>query len=190
MSEIFFSHILAASENNVIGVANDLPWSLPKDMEFFKNSTKGHVMIMGRKTFDSFLGRLLPKREHIVITRDPENYLKEFQKKYSAQFAEDKFSTSFNRSVHLVKTLEEAYAKAKTLQEERHYPNEVFIIGGGEIYKQSLKDVKKIYLTRIYKTFLGDTLYPELPTNEFKITSERPEKENGISYTFFTYERK
>lgn len=189
MSKIYYSHILAASENNVIGVANDLPWSLPKDMEYFKNTTRDHILIMGRKTFDSFQGRLLPKREHIVITRDPESYLKEFKEKYKDSFKSEKFQTQFNENVFFVTDLDLAFNLSKELHKKRLRPDEVFIIGGGEIYKQSLKDVKKIYLTRIHKIYRGDTLYPELPTDQFKIISERPEQEGDVKYTYYIYER-
>lgn len=186
---VFYSHILAASENNVIGVANDLPWSLPKDMEFFRSTTKGHILIMGRKTFDSFHGRLLPKREHIVITRDPAAYVIEFKKKYTDLFQDPKFVSSFEQNAFFVKSLEEAYQLAEKHQLEKKYPAEIFIIGGGEIYKQSLQDTKRIYLTRIHKEFQGDTKYPVLPANQFRVLSEKNERDGDISYTFFLYER-
>lgn len=186
---VFYSHILAASENNVIGVANDLPWALPKDMEFFKSTTKGHIIIMGRKTFDSFHGRLLPKREHIVITRDPSAYLTEFKKKYAELFQDAKFVNSFEQNVFFVQSLQEAYEIAEQHQIEKNYPAEIFIIGGGEIYKQSLQDVKRIYLTRIHKDFQGDTKYPVLPSQQFRVISEKKESDGDISYTFFLYER-
>lgn len=165
---MILSHIVAVSENNAIGVKNGLPWNIPEDLKFFKDKTLNSVIIMGRKTYES-LGRPLPKRTHIVIskTSQPED---------------------FPSGVHLVSSIEEAIKVAKTLGHEKHL-QEIFIVGGGEIYKQSLKFVDKIYLTRIHTEVDADAFYPEIPTSQFKIAEERPSKDDNYSYTFVEYIR-
>lgn len=163
---MILTHIAAMSQNRVIGAANSLPWSLPEDMKFFRETTKGHIMIMGRKTFDSIGAKPLPQRYHIVITR------------------QDLQST--NPLVKYVKTLAEAIEVAKPLTAQ--WGEEVFIVGGGEIYKQSLNVTDKIYLTMIYQNFEGDTLYPEIPSNfELVAKSDRTEP---VPFSFLTYQKK
>ncbi|MFP5520161.1 MAG: dihydrofolate reductase [Bdellovibrionia bacterium] len=168
---MILSHIAACAKNRVIGVEGDLPWNLPEDMKFFREKTKGHIMIMGRKTFDSFKGRPLPKRVHIVISR----------KTMELQFNPDPTSP-----VHLVNSIEDAIALAKKLQTE--WPEEVFIIGGGEIYKQTLPFTNRIYLTIIEKEFAGDTTYPELDQSQFKLTN-KVTREEPLVFSFNTFER-
>lgn len=161
------AHIVAASENNVIGVQNDLPWSLPEDMKFFRDKTKGRALIMGRKTFES-VGHPLPHRLNVVVTR---------QKDY----------TSSAQNVVVVPDLAAALSHCESVQNK--YGDEVFIIGGGEIFKQSLPMVDIIYLTRIHKKFEGDIYYPELPKDQF-VEVERRERFEPIPFTFLTYTRK
>jgi dihydrofolate reductase len=162
---MILSHITAMAKNRVIGVNNTLPWELPEDMKFFRTKTKGHVMIMGRKTFES-LGGPLPGRFHIIITRQPDY-------KYD------------HPQVKNVSSILEAVALAKTLLPD--WPEEVFIIGGGEIYKESLPVTNRVYLTIIDKEFAGDALYPELP-NCFQMV-ERKEVPGEIPFAFTTWER-
>lgn len=169
---MILTHIVACSENHVIGSQGDLPeWNLAEDMQFFKDTTKGHVMIMGRKTFDSFKGRALPNRYHIVITRDPAKY---------------KFESTAKSPVVFVASLQEAIEAARPLTAQ--WGEEVFIIGGGEIYKQSLEQnqVDKIYLTLIHREFQGDTFYPKIDSNVFKLIHRR-DVETPISFSFLTY---
>lgn len=161
------SHIVAASENNVIGNNGDLPWRLKEDMKFFMEKTTGHIIIAGRKTFESFPKKKpLPNRLNIVITR---------QKDYKPE------------GVEVCTSLEEAIKLADTKHSE--YNDEVFIIGGGEIYKQSIDIVDKIYLTRINKRIEGDTKYPAIDESKFKLTSQSDRTE-PISFSFLTYEKK
>ncbi|WP_413559965.1 dihydrofolate reductase [Bdellovibrio sp. HCB209] len=171
---MILTHIVACSENHVIGTQGGLPWDLPEDMKFFKDTTKGHIMIMGRKTFDSFNGRALPNRYHIVITRDP---------------SKQKFESTEKSPVVYVASLEEAVAHAKPLTEK--WGEEVFIIGGGEIYKQAIekKLTDKIYLTLIHREFPGDTYYPQIDQNVFKLTQRR-DVELPIPFSFLTYMKK
>lgn len=163
---MILSQILAATKNDVIGVSGTLPWDIPEDMQYFKDTTKGHIMIMGRKTFDSFKGPL-PKRFHIVISRQD--------------------IRSEHPSVIYVKNFEEAL-KAASLQTEK-YPGEVFIVGGGEIYKQTLPQTNKVYLTRIHMEVAGDTKYSGFNESEFKLISKKESRNDHVSYDFLVYQR-
>lgn len=165
---ITLSHIVAVSENNAIGFGNDLPWSIPEDLKFFKEKTLNSIIIMGRKTYDS-IGRPLPKRTTIVISRTASQ-------------------SQFPKEVLVVPSLEEALEKAVSLAEKKNL-KEIFITGGGEIYKQSLNKADRIYLTKVHRIVKGDVFYPEFNLKDFKIISERPSKDDKNSYTFYEYER-
>lgn len=166
---MILSHIVAVSNNHGIGVSNDLPWNIPEDLKFFKDKTLNSVMIMGRKTYDS-IGRPLPKRTTIVVSRT----------------ATEK---DFASGVYVCKSIDEAVELAKKLAKEKAL-KEIFIVGGGEIYKQSLNLVDKVYLTKIDTEVKADAYYPEINKENFKIVSERPSKDDKYSYTFYEYERK
>lgn len=162
------SIIVAKSNNNVIGKNNSLIWSLPADMKFFKEKTTGHCIITGRKNYESIPKKFrpLPNRTNIVITR---------QKDYSAPGA------------IVVDSIEKAIQKAKETDD-----NEIFIIGGAEIYKQSLHLVDRIYLTQIHHTFEGDTFFPELKSNEWKETNRTKgivDDKNKYEHDFFIFEK-
>lgn len=159
------SQISAMAKNRVIGLNNNLPWNLPEDMKFFREKTKGHIMIMGRKTFES-LGTPLPGRFHIIITR---------QKDYKYE----------HPHVLVVDSLESAIGAAQNLLST--WPAEVFIIGGGEIYKESLSVTNKIYLTIIDREFQGDAYYPLLP-DCFQMV-EKKEIPGELPFAFTTWER-
>jgi dihydrofolate reductase len=128
------SIICAMSENRAIGKDNKLLWDIPEDLKFFRETTLNHPIIMGRKTFES-IGRALPKRTNIVITRNPA---------YQAD------------GITTVKNLEEAISFAKKEEEE-----EIFIIGGGQIYKEALNYADTLYLTIVKGSFEADTFFPE-----------------------------
>src|SRR5438105_4996918 len=123
---MLISLIAAVSKNLVLGKNNQLPWRLPPDSQYFREKTTGHVVIMGRKTYES-MGKPLPNRTNIVVTRN---------KNFSAP------------QTIVVPSLEEAVQKAKDLGE-----SEAFIVGGGQIYTQSLPLADKLYLTIIDKDF-------------------------------------
>lgn len=159
------SHIVAAAENGVIGVDNGLPWNIPEDTKFFRDKTKGHIVIMGRKTYDS-MGKALPNRLNIVITR---------QKGYTLPDAK------------VVSSLEESIKLAKA--ELKNWPEEVFIIGGGQIYEESLPITDIVYLTRIHGDYSGSAKYPALDPKKFK-EIHRLERKGTPDYTFLTYEHK
>lgn len=157
------SMIVAADENNVIGKDNQLIWHLPDDLKFFKAKTSGHAIIMGRNTFES-VGKPLPKRTNIIITRD-ENYSAE--------------------GCVVVHSLEDALEKAHEVD-----PNP-FIVGGEQIYRLGLPIADRVYLTRIHHTFEGDRHFPELNGEWKEVESvEHPSNEkHAHSFTFKTYEK-
>lgn len=146
---MILSQIVAVDRKNGIGKNNDLLVKIPEDLKHFKETTQGKILIMGRKTFDS-LGRVLPKRFHIVISRQK---LK-----------------SENPLVCYVSSLDEAIQRAEELISE--WPKEVFILGGGEIFKQSLPKTDRIYLTQIDETFDADTFYPFVDWNQFELIQD------------------
>ncbi len=159
--------IVAAAENNAIGLGNKLIWHLSDDLKRFKALTSGHHIIMGRKTFESF-PKPLPNRTHVVITR---------QKDYKAP-----------EGVIIVHSLEDAIDAAKS-------DKQPFIIGGGQIYKQALSAnlVDKIELTRVHEDFEADAFFPELDTSSWKETSNvfnKKDAEHDHEFSFITYERK
>lgn len=160
------SHIVAISKNRVIGKDNKLPWHIPEDLKFFREKTKDHILIMGRKTFDS-LGGPLPKRLHIVISRQHRN--------------------SDNPRVIYVNSLQDALSEARKAGPQ--WPKEIFIAGGGEIYSQSLSVTDKIYMTVIDQTIEGDTFYPEINMAEFDLV-DRADRDAPVKFSFQTFARK
>lgn len=160
------SQIAAASTNNVIGLQNRLPWNMPKDMAYFKNTTWGHFIITGRKNYEAE-GRALPGRKNIILTRN---------KNFTAADAT------------VVHDLETAIAIAIDGDEE-----ELFIVGGEEIYRLALPFTHRIYLTRIHAIIEGDTFYPEIDPEIWKEVSRVEHKKdtlNPYDYDFLVFERK
>lgn len=165
------SLIVAKSENNVIGVNGDLPWHLPDDMRFFKKTTSGHHVIMGRKNYDSIPEKYRPlsNRTNIVLSRNKE--LK----------AEGCISMS---------SIEEALNLAK-----KNNDTEPFIIGGGQIYKLALENklVNKMYITQVGCNINGDVFFPEVDYSEWSLVSEyfHPKDEkHEYSFIIFVYKKK
>lgn len=161
--------IAAAAENNALGKDNDLLWHLPEDFKRFKQITSGHYIIMGRKTFESF-PKPLPNRTHIIITR---------QKEYLVEGC----LVGGGLVVH---SLEEALEIAPQNEE-------VFIIGGAQIYKQALPFADKIDLTRVHIELDADAFFPEFNTSEWNLVfSEKHFKDEKHQYdfTFETYIKK
>lgn len=158
------SIIAAVAKNNVIGNENKLLWNIPLDMKFFRNTTNGHPIIMGRKTFLS-IGRALPNRRNIVITRD-ENF----------SYPDVEVFHSIDGIVSIFKNSNE----------------EAFVIGGADIYKQFMPIVDKLYITHVDEEFNGDTTFPEIENTIWKKESEnKVEKgeENPYSINFTVYTR-
>jgi dihydrofolate reductase len=158
------SLIVAMSENRVIGRDKDLPWHIPEDLKYFKKVTKGHPMIMGRKTFES-IGRPLPQRRNIVLTR---------QEGFQLQGAE------------VFKSFDEALS---VLRSELPPGAEVFVIGGEEIFRLALPLADKIYLTLVHDEFEGDAFFPEFDESKF-IQSDLGTGVGELPHTYFTFERK
>ncbi len=153
--------IAAAAENNALGKDNDLVWHLPDDFKRFKQITSGHYIIMGRKTFESF-PKPLPNRTHVIITR---------QKDYKAD------------GCIVVNSLDEAIAACPQGEE-------VFVIGGGEIYKQSIGRADKIELTRVHTTVEADAFFPSIDNSKFKLVNEEyhpKDEKHEFDYTYKTY---
>lgn len=160
------SIIVAISENNVIGKDNALLWRLSDDMQFFKRTTTGHHIIMGRKTFDSLGKRLLPNRTSIVITRNSDYEMPE--------------------GGIVAHSVEDAIAKVTN-------ETEAFIIGGEQIYKASLSFADTLYVTRVHHSFEGDAYFPEIDMNQWKLVSEEhhtADEKNEYDYSFQTFVRK
>jgi len=156
--------IAAVSINNVIGNNNKLIWKLSNDLKRFKNLTTNHSVIMGRKTFES-LPNPLPDRNNIVITRDT-NYSKP--------------------NIQVCSSIENAINLTKT-------DTQPFIIGGGEIYTQTINIVDKIELTRVHEEFDGDAYFPEIPLDIFELINEEnynSDLENEFDYSYLTYKKR
>lgn len=167
---MIISQIVAIGENYAIGKDNQLLWHYPEDLQYFKTKTLNKVMIMGRKTFDS-LGKPLPKRHHIVISRRPP----------AAEYLN-------HPRVQFVTTLAEALELAKSAHSKIiPPPDDIMIVGGAEIYKLSLDITDRIYLTRINKSYDGDTFYPQNFQGKFKLSScQKSTVHPEITYEIWT----
>lgn len=156
--------IAAVSRNRVIGKDGDLPWHLPADFRFFKRTTTGHPLVMGRKTFES-LGGALPNRTNIVVTRT---------KDYGGD------------GIRVARSLDEGIAMGRELD------SEVFIGGGEAIFRDALPKADRMILTWIDEEFEGDTFFPEFDSKEWREVSREehePDEKNRWPYAFVVYER-
>lgn len=159
------SAVLAMSENRVIGKNNQLPWRLPADLKHFKAITTGHPILMGRKTYES-IGRPLPNRTNIILTHNP---------LFQAP------------GCIVVTSVDEAIRDASLENKE-----EIFVIGGAEIYKLLLPVTQRIYLTIVHHQFEGDAYFPELVEGAWKEVEKiehRADGENAYDYSFLRLER-
>ena len=158
--------IVACSKNRAIGRDNQIPWYLPADLRFFKEKTSGHHILMGRKTYES-IGRPLPRRTNIIITR---------QADYKAE------------GCVVLSSLLEGVEYAK-----KHGESELFIIGGGEIYRQALPVCSKIYYTEVDTEIVdANVFFPKLEASNWKLSLEKPhekDEHNPHAYVFKLYER-
>ena len=165
---MIISLIAAVSENNVIGKDNKLPWHLPTDMKYFRDTTMGHCVIMGRKNYDSIplKYRPLDGRTNIVVTR---------KKDFKAD------------GCIVVNSIEDALNECKKKNE-----TEVFIIGGADIYNQTIGLADRIHYTKIQHAFDGDAFFPILKTVEWKLVSKKdiaPDAKNKFPFSFCVYEK-
>lgn len=160
------SFIVAMDRNNVIGIkdGNKMPWHLPRDLQYFKARTLNHTIVMGRKTFES-LGRVLPHRKHIVLTKSEKTFPEE---------------------------VEVVHDMSIWIKEAKHIDEEVFIIGGGTIFEQLLPYIDKLYITMIDDVFEGDVFFPEIDEEWVEVSREKGVKDerNPHDYYFLQYIRK
>ena len=159
------SAIVAIAKNNVIGINNGIPWYLPADLKYFKKTTLDHHIIMGRKSYES-IGRPLPRRTNVIVTRDP-------------------FYLASNCLV--VHSVEEGLQLALDNNED-----EAFIIGGGEIYHLAMPYVDRLYLTEVDLEVDGAVYFPEIDFSEWELISEavhEPDEKNEMGYVFKVLDR-
>ncbi len=158
------SIIVAIASNNAIGKDNDLLWHISKDLLRFKEITKGHYIVMGKRTYYSLPVRPLPNRTSLIITDIANEVIDNCLMAYSIEDAVNKMDTS----------------------------NENFIIGGGSIYKQFMPLANKLYITRVHKDFEADTFFPDISLNEWELISQEnitDDPQNNFFYTFEIYSR-
>ena len=160
------SLLVAASANNAIGKDNQLLWNLPNDMKFFKDTTWGMPVVMGRKTYES-MDKPLTGRINVVITRQP----------------------GWNAEGTVVSgNLDDAIKKAAETN-----CKEIFIIGGGEIFKLAIEIADKIYMTRVHANFDGDTFFPEIDENKWELVANQDfqaDEKHKFAYSFQTWLKK
>src|SRR5690625_1736438 len=160
------SFIVSMDKNNVIGSNNELPWHLPKDLQFFKETTIGHTIVMGRKTFES-IGRVLPERNHIILTKNEK--------------------LSFPNEVEVFHNIEDVIKLSKELGDE-----ELFVIVGGHIFTQFLPYADRLYITLIDEEFNGDAFFPSIAPQDWKLISKvkgDKDHKNPYDYYFIQYDR-
>lgn len=157
------SIIAAVAENNAIGFKNQLIWHLPADLQFFKKTTLNNTIIMGRKTFDS-IGKALPKRKNIVISRN---------------------TSLIAPGCTIVANLKEAIAQADS--------EEIFIVGGANIYNQSMEIADQLYITKVHDQFEADTFFPEIDSKIWEEISREDhfkDEKHAFDFSFIIYQKK
>lgn len=160
---MILSLIVAMDEQGVIGIDNGLPWRLSADLKNFKNVTMGKPVVMGRKTYES-IGKPLPGRDNIIITRD---------------------STYQAEGCRVLNSLDEMYERCVDIPE-------VIVIGGAELYRQTLNKAERLYLTRVHTKVNGDTWFPEFDRDEWKEVERREfaaDDSNEYGFSFVVLER-
>ncbi len=161
-------HVVAMDQQHCIGKDNDLPWHISADLKHFKEITQGGVIVMGRKTLES-MGRALPKRVNWVITRDTD------------------WSFEGTKVAH---TIEDALNQAVADVKASEKPESIYIIGGGEIFKQTMSIADRLELTHVELDVQGHAFYPEIPAEFKKVFSEQHiDDKTGIAFEFATYRK-
>lgn len=161
-------HVVAMDQKNCIGQGNDLPWHISADLKHFKEITQGGVVVMGRKTLES-MGRTLPKRVNWVITRD--------------------LNWNFD-GTKIAHSIDDALTQAIADVQASEKPSSIFIIGGGEIFKQTLNIADRLELTHVELDVQGDAHYPTIPNEFKKVASESHlDDKTGIAFEFATYRK-
>lgn len=167
--DLIISHVVAMSNNRVIGVNNDLPWSLKDDLAHFKEYTTEKIIVMGRKTFES-IGRPLPNRVNYVISSTLEDV----------------------EGVSIFTNLEDAIEAAKAYNLDKNIANEVAIIGGGYLFRDSIHSFNKLVLTRVNCSIDGDVYYPKIDFNNWELVSSKKflkNKDNQYDFAVETYRK-
>lgn len=165
------SILVAMAKNNVIGQDNALPWHLPEDLKHFKTLTMGHPIIMGRRTYES-IGKPLPGRTNIIVTR---------QKGFHAP------------GIVVVNSIDDALVCGKNVEQASGGDQECFVIGGAELYRQTIQICQRMYITEIQQVFQGDTAFPVFDRNEWQETVREAYTGGGktnLSYHFVIFDRK
>ncbi len=192
MSEIILASIVATAKNNTIGKDNSMIWHIPDDLKHFKRTTLGKPIIMGRKSYES-LGKALPGRPNIIISRRPETLNEIAPTQVFKDMETDTTTTAQATPIHHVKSIEESIELAKSIAKNTG-ADEIFITGGGEIYRQTLPITQRLYITILDRDYDGDTYFPEINWNEWTIEKEEKHNENKEknrpAFTFYTLERK
>ncbi len=171
MKKIKTSIIVAMAENRCIGKDNRMPWHISNDLKRFKALTTGHPVIMGRKTFDSILGYLnkpLPERENIVISRT---------------------NTQNDFNTPIFSDIVSSINHAKKIA-DRDNVDEIFIIGGAQIYTQSLDQADRLHLTLVHRSVDGDAFFPEFNTDQWQEITREDHMDHDPPYSFVTLDRK
>ncbi len=167
MKTVTVSAIVAVAENGVVGRDNTLPWHLPEDLKYFKRVTLGKPIVMGRKTFQS-IGRPLPGRRNIVVSRDP-------------GFAPEGVETALSLAAAL------ALAAGREGEVE-----EVMVIGGAQIYREAMSQVNRLYVTEVHAELEGDAYFPEIDWSDWREESRERHEAcdlNPYPYSFVVYSR-
>lgn len=162
------SLIAAVAQNRAIGKDQQLLWHLPEDMRYFRETTRGKTVIMGRKTWESLPDafRPLPGRRNIVVTRNPH---------YLATGAE----------------LADSLIEALDIANEKNSDEEIFVIGGAELYRQALPLAQRLYLTELAESYAGDAFFPEFSEREWKELSRNAQRSaSGLAFAFVVYQRR
>lgn len=163
---MIISAIVAASQNGIIGIDNQIPWHLPADLKYFRKITSGHHVMMGRKCFES-IGKPLPGRTNLVLTRNLD---------YSSE------------GIKIIHSVDEGIQLAKANGEE-----ELFIIGGADVYKATLGLIDKLYFNTVHANFEGDTHWPEMDWKSWRLIStefHEPDEKNFYPYSFSVFEKR
>ncbi len=166
---ITISHVVALSNNNVIGVDNNLPWNLKTDLAHFKDYTTNKIIVMGRKTFES-IGRPLPNRKNLIVS----NTLNEI------------------KGAYIYKSTEEAIKNAKEMCINNEIYNEIVIIGGGYLFRDTLKITNKLVLSEVDCEIDGDVFYPKINLEEWNEVSSKKfikDSDNDFNFVVKVYER-
>ena len=168
---MFFSQIVAMGQNREIGKNNQLPWHISEDLKYFKAQTSGKIIIMGRNTFESIGSRALPKRCSIVISTKSAEYAHLTQKNQETE-------------LYFVSSWSEAKELSNNLQNK--WPSEAFVIGGAQVYKSTIQDCNKLYITEVEQSVDGaDCFYPEFNKAEYSLLT----KEQKEGFAFCVYQR-